>query len=143
MQRNVYLYLCLTVLECASFACILRYVWERTRKQVLILKQSFTCLCFFWLWANFMESVTVSKKWLLTMAENSTLMVSVFHGLVRNLGWYACVRPITKDSLLTGLVQNFFTSSVSTKLQAISTEFSSTDSMKLGPNVYSWEFVSL
>ena len=47
-----------------------------------------------------LDSVTVSAKLLLTAAENSALMVSVFHGLARNFGLCAGVHPVTQDSLL-------------------------------------------
>ena len=75
----------------------------------------------------------VSEKLLLTIAENSVLMDDLFHGVARKFGLYTCVHPVTKNSLLMGLVQNFFASLVSTKAQAVSTEFSIIDSMKLGP----------
>ena len=53
---------------------------------------------------NFVESVMVSEKSLLTKAANSDLMVSIFKG---DQGIWAYIHPVTKDSLLTGLVQNF------------------------------------
>ena len=50
----------------------------------------------------------VSKNKLpLTIAANSVLMVSMFHGLARNFGLYACVHPVTKDSLLMGVSAEF------------------------------------
>ena len=45
--------------------------------------------------ANFMESVTVSEKLPLTLAETCKLAVSAFHGLARNFDSYACVHPVT------------------------------------------------
>ena len=55
---------------------------------------------------NFMEAVTVSENSPLTIADNSVVMVSL-HRLARNFGLWACALPITKDSVLQGLAQNF------------------------------------
>ena len=74
-----------------------------------------------------MESVTVSEKLPLTVSENSVRMVSVFHGLARNLGLYACLHPITKDSLLS---EKHRISLLGKDLQTVSTEFCTSDSMK-------------
>ena len=47
-----------------------------------------------------MALLTVSEESALTIAENSALIVSIFHGLVRNFGFCACVFCVTKDFVL-------------------------------------------
>ena len=47
-----------------------------------------------------MALLTVSKGSVLTVAENSAYIVSVFHGLAKNFGLCACPFCVTKDSVL-------------------------------------------
>ena len=47
-----------------------------------------------------MALLIASEESALTIAENSVLTVSVFHGLARNFGFFACPFHETKDSVL-------------------------------------------
>ena len=56
---------------------------------------------------NFIAPRTVSTESALTEAGNSPLTASVFHRLVTNFGFCACVLRITRHSALTRLQQKF------------------------------------
>ena len=49
-----------------------------------------------------MALLTVSTESALTEAGNSVLTASVFHGLVANFGFCACVLYVTRHSMLAG-----------------------------------------
>ena len=55
----------------------------------------------------FMALLIVSTESALTEAGNSVLTASVFHGLVANFGFSACVLPVTRHSALTRRAQKF------------------------------------
>ena len=59
------------------------------------------------IWPNLMALLTVSTESALTEAGNSVLTASVFHGLVANFGFSACVLPVTRHSALTRRAQKF------------------------------------
>lgn len=58
-----------------------------------------------------MALLTLSEESPLTIADNSALTVSVFHGLARNFGLCTYMHPVTKDSVLMVLAQNIFAGS--------------------------------
>ena len=58
---------------------------------------------------NFMALLTVSvgEESVLAVAENSVLIVGIFHGLAGNFGFCTCIFCLTKDSVLIAFARNF------------------------------------